>query len=37
VVAGIGFALAGRLRGAREHRPAPGAPVGQAAEPLAEP
>lgn len=37
VVAGIGFALAGRLTGAREHRAVAGAAVGQATEPLAEP
>jgi MFS family permease len=37
VVAGIGFALAGRLTGAREHRAVAGAAVGPAAEPLAEP
>src|SRR5688500_18633985 len=37
VVAGIGFALAGRLTGGREHRAVADAPVGQATEPLAEP
>jgi MFS family permease len=37
VVAGIGFALAGRLSGTRDHRAVAGASVGQAAEPIAEP